>query len=90
MSVAQKLELARSAAEDHPVGIVLSVLDLARSTWYYHRGRAPRSYEERYADLRAPLEAIAREHPGYGYRRTTPELSERLGRPVNDIARGER
>ena len=84
MSVAQKLELARSVGVDHPIGMVLSVLDLARSTWYYHRGRASRSYEEKYAELRAPLEAIAREHPGYGYRRTTPELGERLGRPVNE------
>ena len=83
MSVAQKLELARDAARDHPIGVVLSALDLARSTWYYHRSQAAPSYEERYAELRAPLEAIAREHTGYGYRRTTAELSERLGRSVN-------
>jgi len=83
MSVAQKLDLARGAAEDHPIGVVLSALELARATWYYHDGRKARSYEERYAELRAPLEAIAREHSGYGYRRTTTELSERLGRPVN-------
>jgi putative transposase len=83
MSVSQKLELARSAADDHPIGVVLDVLELARSTWYYHRGRVPQSYEAKYADLRQPLEAIAGEHPGYGYRRTTPELVERVGRAVN-------
>ena len=83
MSVAHKLALARDAARDHPIGVVLSALELARSTWYYHRTRAAPSYEERYAELRAPLEAIAREHTGYGYRRTTTELSERLGRSVN-------
>ena len=39
-----------------PLGVVLSVLELARSTWYYHRARAVRSYEEKYAELRRPLE----------------------------------
>ncbi len=42
------------------------VLELARSTWYYHSVRAVRSYEEKYADLRRPLEGIAQDHPGYG------------------------
>jgi putative transposase len=83
MSVRRKLELARSVVEDHPTAVVLSVLELARSTWYYHRTRAPQSYEEKYAELRQPLEAIARAHPSYGYRRTVTELGERLERVVN-------
>ena len=83
MSVREKVGLARSAVQEYPLGIVLSALELARSTWYYHRGRAMRSYEEKYAELRRPLEGIARAHPGYGYRRTVPELAERLGRVVN-------
>jgi putative transposase len=81
--VSQKLELARSVVDEYRVGVVLEVLELARSTWYYHRGREPQSYEAKYAGLRRPLEAIAREHPSYGYRRTTPELVERVGRAVN-------
>ncbi len=83
MSVREKVGLARSAVEEYPLRVVLLVLELARSTWYYHRARAVRSYEEKYAELRRPLEGIARDHPGYGYRRTVPELSERLGRVVN-------
>ena len=83
MSVREKVGLARSAVEEYPLGAVLSALELARSTWYYHRGQAVRSYEEKYAELRRPLESIARDHPGYGYRRTVPELRERLGRVVN-------
>ncbi len=83
MSVREKVGLARSGVEEYPLGVVLSVLQLARSTWYYDRGRAVRSYEEKYSELRRPLEAIARDHPGYGYRRTVPELGERLGRVVN-------
>lgn len=83
MSVSEKLELARSVVDDHPIGAVLEVLELAPSTWYYHRGRAPGRYETKYADLRQPLESIAIQHPGYGYRRTTTELRERLGRAIN-------
>ena len=83
MSVREKVGLARSGVQEYPLGIILSALELARSTWYYHRGRAMRSYEEKYAELRRPLEGIARAHPGYGYRRTVPELAERLGRVVN-------
>lgn len=83
MSVREKVGLARSGVEEYPLGIVLSALELARSTWYYHRARAVRSYEEKYAELRRPLEGIARDHSGYGYRRTVPELRERLGRVVN-------
>jgi len=83
MSVREKVGLARSTIGQYPLAVVLSVLELARSTWYYHSGRAVRSYEEKYADLRRPLEGIARDHPGYGYRRTVPELGERIGRVVN-------
>ena len=83
MSVRRKVALARGAMGEYPLVIILAVLELARSTWYYHRGRADQSYEAKYADLRRPLEAIAREHPGYGYRRTVTELCERLDRVVN-------
>jgi transposase InsO family protein len=58
--------------------VVLAVLGLARSTWYYHREERPR-YEVRYAHLRRPLERIAREYPEYGYRRVTTELRETYG-----------
>ena len=66
MSVREKVGLARSVVEEYPLGVVLSVSELPRSTWYYNRGRAVRSYEEKYSELRRPLEAIARAHPGYG------------------------
>lgn len=41
------------------------------------------AYEEKYAHLRPDLEAIAREHPEYGYRRTTVELGEAYGHAIN-------
>ena len=59
----------------------MSALELPRSTFYYWE-RERRSYAEKYAHLREPLEAIAREHSAYGYRRTTVELRETYGEDV--------
>jgi hypothetical protein len=82
MITATKLELAREAVVDHPLGPVLAVLELPRSTWYYHQPPRP-TYAERHAELRPILEEIAREHTEYGYRRTTTEVQEGYARLVN-------
>ncbi|MGA9531506.1 MAG: IS3 family transposase [Anaerolineales bacterium] len=82
MSTDEKIALAREAIPTYTVPAVSAALDLPRSTWYYHR-RHRLSYTEKYAHLRAPLEKIAREHPEYGYRRTTPELREQFGYQTN-------
>ena len=82
MSSERKVELAGRARSAFGLTSALAALELPRSTWHYHQSRR-RSYMEKYADLRAPLEAIARRHPEYGYRRTTPELRERTGRRIN-------
>ncbi|MCL4465469.1 MAG: hypothetical protein M1389_05475, partial [Chloroflexi bacterium] len=81
MSSERKVELAGRARCAFSLPSALAALELPRSTWHYHQSRR-RSYTEKYADLRAPLEAIARRHPEYGYRRTTPELRERTGRRI--------
>lgn len=78
----EKVALARERRVEFGLGVVLGVLSLARSTYYYHEGEK-RSYEARYAHLREPLEAIAREHPEYGYRRATVELRELCGQRVD-------
>jgi transposase InsO family protein len=80
--VAEKVELARAAVQVFELPIVLSVLELARSTWYYHHRGRP-GYEEKYAHLREPLDAIAREFSEYGYRRTQTELRESYGEALN-------
>jgi transposase InsO family protein len=82
MITATKLELAREAVVDHPLGPVLAALELPRSTWYYHQPPRP-TYAERHAELRPILEEIAREHTEYGYRRTTTEVQEGYARLVN-------
>jgi len=82
MKTEQKVTLASEAYKGYSFPTVLAALQLPRSTWYYHKSNGM-SYTEKYNHLREPLEMIAREHPGYGYRRTTPELWEIYGFHVN-------
>ncbi len=80
--MAAKVALVREVEGAVGLGLALRTIGLARSTWYYQPHRAP-PYERRYASLQQPLERIARAHPEYGYRRSTTELEELLGRVVN-------
>ncbi len=82
MSIEQKVVLVGSVWKAFGLAPALAAVELAKSTWYYHQ-RHKISYEDKYAYLRPSLEAIAREHPEYGYRRVTPELTDRLGQAVN-------
>jgi transposase InsO family protein len=82
MSNEQKVSLALKGKDDHGLPAVLATLELPRSTWYYHQSQR-RAYTAKYAHLREPLEAIARQHPAYGYRRTTVELREVHGHEIN-------
>lgn len=75
MTTERKVELVQSARADFGLTPALAALSLPRSTWHYWFSQR-QSYEEKYADLKAPLEQIAREHPEYGYRRTSTELQE--------------
>ncbi|MGH2670587.1 MAG: DDE-type integrase/transposase/recombinase, partial [bacterium] len=82
MSTEQKVALVRNRSQSYGLPAVLAALELPRSTWHYHQ-RQKVSYPEKYRDLREPLEAIARKHAEYGYRRTAVELREAYGRCVN-------
>jgi putative transposase len=82
MSIAIKVERVKSVQTEFGLAPALAVLGLPRATWYY-RAAHPSPYEERHAQLRRALEQIACAHPEYGYRRTTTELSERLGVAIN-------
>jgi putative transposase len=76
------VELVQQTQDEFGLAPALAAVGLPRSTWYY-RTSARRTYAVRYAHLRGPLEAIARAHPAYGYRRTTAELLETYGAAVN-------
>jgi len=82
MSTERKVALAREAKGKYAVSSVLAALELPRSRWYYRRKHGV-SYTEKHTDLKEPLETIAREHPEYGYRRTTAELTQAYGYNVN-------
>lgn len=79
MTPRQKVALAEQAGPEYGLTPVLAALELPRSTFYYRR----QGLQDRYAHLRPSLEAIARRHPEYGYRRTTVELQESYGHRVN-------
>ncbi len=82
MSTAQKVELVTAVMEEYPLSAALTAIGLPKSTWYYQR-RHRVDYGEKYAHLQGALEAIARQHPEYGYRRTTTELHESYQEHVN-------
>jgi transposase InsO family protein len=82
MTTGQKAALVESVQEEYGVTSALAAVELPRATWYYHRNQKV-SYEAKYAHLRPRLEAIARQHPEYGYRRTTVELRETYAQRVN-------
>lgn len=76
MTTRQKLTLAAEAVAEYPLEAVLEVLELPRSTWYYHQVYPRPTDEVKYSDLRKSLEAVVAEHPAYGYRRVKTELEE--------------
>ncbi len=78
----EKTALVHGVKDEFGISVPARILGLSRSTWYY-RTTQRLTYEEKHQDLRSPLEAIARKHSGYGYRRTKTELDEVVGRAVN-------
>jgi putative transposase len=82
MKTTQKVALVVAAIGEHSLSAALAALELPKSTWYYHQ-RQKVNFVERYAHLQPALEEIARQHPAYGYRRTTTELHETYQEHVN-------
>ena len=82
MTTTQKVTLVRTAGPACGLQPALDAVGLPRATWYYYQRRR-RDYPEKYQHLRRPLEAIARGHPEYGYRRVTVELRATWGHDLN-------
>jgi putative transposase len=81
MSVNEKAHLVEQGRGEHGLMQCLSAVGLPASTWYARQRRpAPAARD---APMRALICEVVRDHPDYGYRRITSELSERTGRPVN-------
>lgn len=82
MSTATRVKLVSAVLGDYSLAAALAAVELAKSSGYYHR-RQKVDYQEKYAHLQPTLEQIARQHPAYGYRRTTSELHQSYQQPVN-------
>ena len=82
MTSEQKVELVAGTRAAYGLAPALEAVELPKSTWYYHQEKKV-SYAEKYAHLRPHLEKIARQHPEYGYRRTTKELRNSYQQRVN-------
>ena len=82
MTANQKVRLVTSVAGEYSLSSALAAVELAKSTWYYHQ-RQTVDYGAKYVRLQPALEEIARQHPEYGYRRTTTELHETYQERVN-------
>jgi len=75
MTIETKTRLVDETREHFGVSAALRALSLSRATYYYQSRR--QSYDVKYAHLHVHLEAVARAHPEYGYRRATTELIAR-------------
>jgi putative transposase len=82
MTPEQKVPLVGAVKDTYGLNRALAAVGLAKSTWYYHQ-KDKVDDEEKYADLRAMLEAIARKHPEYGLPRVMVELRDVYHCPVN-------
>jgi len=82
MTPQQKVALVESVKDRYGLNLALVVVDLPKSTWYYHQKHKV-DYEEKYAHLLSILEEIARQHPDYGVPRIMPELREVYDLGVN-------
>jgi transposase InsO family protein len=82
MTTTQKVKLVASAVDEYSLSSALAAVELPKTTWYYHRHHKV-DYGEKHAHLQLMLEEIARQHPEYGYRRTTTELHETYQERVN-------
>ena len=82
MSTTQKVMLVRTSVPQCGLRLALDTVGLPRTTWYYYQRRR-QDYAAKYRHLQRPLEAIARAHPEYGYRRATVELRATWGHDIN-------
>lgn len=78
--MAAKVKQVETHRETYGLNACLDAVGLSKSVWYARQRREPSESELR---LRQEIARVIEAHPGYGYRRITPEVSERLGEPVN-------
>ena len=75
MTVDEKVRLVERYGQAFGLNRTLAALGLSKGTWHY-RSRRRQAYMRKHQGLRGPLLKVAREHPGYGYRKVTTELQD--------------
>ncbi|MCY7143444.1 IS3 family transposase [Streptococcus gordonii] len=77
----RRTEIVQGLVTEFPLEILLNIIKLARSTYYYHLNQLNQVDKDQ--AIKVEIQAIYDEHKGnYGYRRVTLELRNR-GRTVN-------
>ena len=72
----RKTEIVQGLVTEFSLDILLKIIKLARSTYYYHLKQLDQSDKD--DDVKAEIQSIYTEHKGnYGYRRMTLELRNR-------------
>ena len=71
----EKVRLVEMYGKEFGVNRTLAALGLSKGTWHYRRCLR-QTYTRKHQELRGPLLKVAREHPGYGYRKVTSELHD--------------
>ncbi|MBZ2112615.1 IS3 family transposase [Streptococcus infantis] len=72
----RKTQIVRELVSEFPLDILLKIIKLARSTYYYHLKQL--NLEDKNQAVKNEIETIYNEHKGnYGYRRITLELRNR-------------
>ena len=72
----EKTEIVQGLVTEFSLDILLKIIKLARSTYYYHLKQLDQSDKD--YDIKAEIQSIYTEHKGnYGYRRMTLELRNR-------------
>ncbi|MGZ0908883.1 IS3 family transposase, partial [Streptococcus thermophilus] len=72
----RKTEIVQGLVTEFPLDILLNIIKLARSTYYYHLKKL--NQVDKNQSIKVEIQAIYDEHKGnYGYRRITFELRNR-------------
>ncbi|MCT2943839.1 transposase, partial [Streptococcus thermophilus] len=72
----RKTEIVQGLVTEFPLDILLNIIKLARSTYYYHLKKL--NQVDKNQSIKVEIQAIYDEHKGnYGYRRITLKLRNR-------------
>jgi len=78
----QKVSLVEKFQDEFGLNQTLRVLELPKSTWYYHQDQKL-GLEEKYWFLKKDLKQVVVDNPAYGYRKLQVELKQVYGHLIN-------